>query len=165
MPKPTKPLIGFVASSETLAGLIYGLVTATAVIAVMADKDANLIYMSLAALGTSLALAFTYIYAHWLAGSYSEDVGHAGWREAWRFEASTLVGPALLGVVMLSESAIGIDVVVAAEAAMWVATAILFLLGYRIALMGGHGYPAAVGFGVLDATLGMALVLIKVLVH
>jgi hypothetical protein len=165
MPRHTKPLIGFITSSETLAGLIYGLVTATAVIAVLADKDADLVYMSLAALGTSLALAFTYVYSHWLAGSYSDDAGHAGWREAWNFEASTLVGPLLLAVVMLGERAIGVDVVAAAEAAMWVATVILFLLGYRIALMGGHSYAAAVGFGVLDATLGGALVLIKVLVH
>lgn len=165
MPEPTKPLIAFRTTPETLAGLIYGIVTATAVIAVLADKDANVAYMSAAALGTSLALALTYVFSHWLAGSYADDLGHAGLREAWRFEISTLVGPALLGLVMLIEQALGIGVVVAAEAAMWIGAVMLFLLGYRIALMGGHGFRAALGYGLLDATLGATLVLIKVLVH
>ena len=165
MNRPVKPLIGFKFSSETLAGLIYGLVTAMAVIAALADADAKLWYISGAAFLTSFALACTFIFSHWLAGSFSEHYGHDGVRTAWQFELPTLVGPLFLAVVMLTEQAVGIATVVAAEAAMWAGVFLLFVLGYRIALSGGRGRGRAFGLGVLDAGLGAAIVLIKVLVH
>ncbi len=63
------------------------------------------------------------------------------------------------------ELALACDVIVAAESAMWVGTALLFVLGYRISLQGGRGYRAAIGFGFLDAMIGASLVFVKVLVH
>lgn len=158
------PRIPFQFSAESLAGAIYGIVTSMAVIAALASKSANVLFMALAAFATSLALALTYVYAHWLAGSYS-DKAHGGSRVAWRFELPTLIGPLLLGGVMMIEKAAGISTVAAAESTMWVGTVALFVLGYRIAMHGGHGRLAALGFGVLDALIGASLVLAKVLVH
>lgn len=165
MSEPTKPLIPFHSSSEALAGSIYGIVTAMAVIAALANKANSVWFVAIAALGTALALSFTYIYAHWLAGSYSGAVGHAGARKALLFELPTLGGAFVLGLLMLIEGAAGVGTVVAAESAMWVGTALLFVLGYRISLQGGRGYRAAIGFGFLDAMIGASLVFVKVLVH
>jgi hypothetical protein len=165
MRAPPKPLVGFRFSSETLAGLIYGMVTAMAVIAALADSEANILFMAGAAFLTSLALALTFVFSHWLAGSFAQSTGHDGVRKAWSFELPTLVGSLVLGIVMIVESALGIGVVVAAEAAMWVGAFLLFFFGYRIALMGGRSYRGAVAMGVLDASIGASIVLIKVLVH
>lgn len=165
MNQTAKPILPFRHSSETLAGLIYGVVTAMAVIAALATKSANVLFMAAAAFGTALALAFTYVYAHWLAGSYSGTAGHAGGRKAWQFEAPTLIGPLILGVVMVVEKGAGLDTVTAAESTMWFGTLLLFILGYRIALQGGRGYRAAIAFGLLDAAIGASLVVAKVLVH
>jgi hypothetical protein len=159
-----QPTIPFWLSSESLAGLVYGVITAMAVIAALADADANVLLMAGAAIGTSLVLALNYVYAHWLAGSYA-DKAHGGSRVAWRFELPTLLGAVLLGVLMLLEKLAGVPTVAAAESTMWVGTALLFVLGYRIALYGGHGRIAALGYGVIDALIGASLVLLKVLVH
>ena len=49
--------IKFRVSAESLAGTIYGVVTAMAVIAALADADANVFIMSVVAISTSIALA------------------------------------------------------------------------------------------------------------
>lgn len=165
MPEPKRTLIPIRSSSETLAGLIYGVVTSMAVIAALANKSANVVLMAGAAIGTSLALALTYVYAHWLAGSYAGDEGHAGGRKAWQFELPTLVGPVLLGTILIVEKSAGVGTVAAAESTMWIGTLLLFFLGYRIALQAGRGYLAAAGFGLLDSAIGASLVLAKVLIH
>lgn len=165
MPKQVKPLIPFKHTSETLAGLIYGVVTSMAVIAALADADEKLWYISLAAFLTSFALVLTFVFSHWLAGSFSEHYGHDGVRTAWNFELPTLVGPIFLGLVMVVEQVVGVGTVVAAEAAMWVGVFFLFVLGYRIALMSGRGHAMAFGLGLLDAGLGAVIVLVKVLAH
>lgn len=165
MTEPTKPVFAIRLSSEALAGSIYGVVTAMAVYAALAGKSANVLLMASIALGTSIALALTYIYAHWLAGSYASDAGHAGARRAFQFELPTLIGPLVLGAVVLIEDAAGVSTVAAAESTMWIGTVLLFVLGYRIALLGGHGYRAAIGFGLIDSSIGALLVLAKVLIH
>lgn len=166
MSQPVQPIIKFRFSAEATAGTIYGFVTAMAVIAALASKSANVYFMAGAAIGASIALALTYIYAHWLAGSYAEvAAGHAGSRKAFQFELPTLLGPLILAVIMIAEHLAGVDTVAAAESTMWFGTFALFFLGFRISLQGGHGYRAAIGFGVLDAAIGASLVLAKVLVH
>jgi TRAP-type C4-dicarboxylate transport system permease large subunit len=160
-----EPRIKFRVSGEALAGTIYGFVTAMAVMAALADKDANVFFMAGVAIGTSVALALTFVYSHWLAGSYS-DQPHAGGRVAWRFELPTIFGPIFLSVVMILIKVIGNTYPYeAAEAAMWVGVAILFLLGFRIAQHGGRSRWASVRFGLIDAMIGAWLVLAKVLVH
>lgn len=158
------PRIPFKFTAESLAGTVYGVVTAMAVIAALADADANVFYMAGAAISTSLALAFTFVYSHWLAGSYASK-GHGGSRQAWSFELPTIIGPVFLSVVMAIVRLSGVSVVAAAESTMWVGTALLFVLGFRIAQHGGRGYKMAFAFGFLDAAIGASLVLAKVLVH
>lgn len=166
MSEAVTPVLKFRFAAESVAGTIYGVVTAMAVIAALASKSANVYFMAGAAFGAALVLALTYIYAHWLAGSYTENAaGHAGSRGAFRFELPTLIGPIVLGALMIIEHLAGVGPVVAAESTMWVGTVALFFLGYRIALQGGHGFRAALGFGLLDAAIGASLVLAKVLVH
>lgn len=165
MPPSVKPIIGFKFSSETNAGFIYGIVTSMAVIAALADADANVIYMALAAFGTSAALALTFVYSHWLAGSYAGSADHAGGRAAFIFELPTLAGPFVLGLVMVVERELGLDVVTAAEATMWFGTFMLFILGYRIALQAGRSFRSAALFGLIDALIGALIVLVKVLAH
>jgi hypothetical protein len=159
-----EPRIKFRVSAESLAGTIYGVVTAMAVIAALADADANVYFMSSVAIGTSIALALTFVYSHWLAGSYS-DQPHAGGRVAWAFEAPTIIGPVLLSVVMILIKLAGARTYQAAEATMWVGVVILFVLGFRIAQHGGRTRWQAFKFGLLDSAIGASLVLAKVIVH
>jgi hypothetical protein len=159
-----EPRIKFRFSAESLAGTIYGVVTAMAVIAALADADANVLFMSAVAIGTSIALALTFVYSHWLAGSYA-DQPHDGGRVAWRFELPTIIGPVILSVIMILSKLGGAKVFEAAEAAMWFGVVILFLLGFRIAQHGGRSNWAAVKFGLLDSAIGASLVVTKVLVH
>lgn len=156
--------INFRFSAESLAGTIYGVVTAMAVIAALADSDANVLFMASVAIGTSVALALTFVYAHWLAGSYS-DQPHTGGRVAWRFELPTIIGPVVLSAIMIVIKLADAEPYEAAEAAMWFGVAILFVLGFRIAQHGGRSNWAAVKFGLLDSAIGASLVVAKVLVH
>lgn len=159
-----EPRIKFRFSSETLAGLIYGVVTAMAVIAALADSESNVFFMAAAAISTSIALALTYVYAHWLAGSYS-DQSHDGGRVAWRFELPTSIGPVVLSVIMIIIKLSGAKAYQAAEATMWIGVAILFVLGFRIAQHGGRTPWQAFKFGLLDSAIGASLVLAKAAVH
>ena len=156
--------IKFRVSAESLAGTIYGVVTAMAVIAALADADANVFIMSVVAISTSIALALTFVYSHWLAGSYS-DQPHGGGRVAWRFELKAVVGPVVLSVVMVLVKLGGAKAYEAAETAMWVGVVALFVLGFRIAQHGGRSNWAAFRFGLLDSAIGASLVLAKVIVH
>ncbi|MBJ7355131.1 MAG: hypothetical protein JHC98_09915 [Thermoleophilaceae bacterium] len=159
-----EPRIKFRFSAEGLAGTIYGVVTAMAVMAALADSDANVIFMAAVAIGTSVALALTFVYSHWLAGSYA-DQPHDGGRVAWRFELPTIIGPVVLSVIMIVVKFCGAEPYQAAEATMWVGVVILFVLGFRIAQHGGHTRWAAFKFGLLDSAIGASLVLAKVIVH
>lgn len=159
-----EPRIKFRFSGESLAGTIYGFVTAMAVIAALADRDANVFVIAGVAIGTSIALALTFVYSHWLAGSYS-DQPHAGGRVAWNFEAPTIIGPLILSAFMIAVKLGGAEVWEAAESAMWLGVVILFVLGFRIAQHGGHTRWQAFKFGVIDSSIGASLVLAKVLVH
>jgi hypothetical protein len=159
-----EPRIRFRFTGEALAGTVYGMVTAMAVIAALAEADANIFYIAAAAISTSLALALTFVYSHWLAGSYA-DKGHGGSREAWTFELPTLIGPIFLALVMAITRLSGASGVVAAESTMWVGTAALFVLGFRIAQHGGRSRKQAFAFGLLDSAIGASLVLAKVLIH
>jgi TRAP-type C4-dicarboxylate transport system permease large subunit len=159
-----EPRIKFRFSAESTAGTIYGVVTAMAVIAALADSDADVFFMAGAAIGTSVALALTFVYSHWLAGSYS-DQPHAGGRVAWSFELPTIFGPVLLSLVMIAIKLGGAKPYEAAEATMWVGVVVLFLLGFRIAQHGGRTRWQALGFGLLDSLIGASLVLAKVIVH
>jgi hypothetical protein len=159
-----EPRIKFRFSAESLAGTIYGVVTAMAVIAALADSDANVYFMASVAIGTSIALALTFVYSHWLAGSYS-DQPHDGGRVAWRFELPTIIGPVVLGTIMIAIKLGGAKVYEAAEATMWVGVVILFVLGFRIAEHGGRSRWSAVKFGLLDSAIGASLVVAKVIVH
>lgn len=159
-----EPRIKFRFSAESLAGTIYGVVTAMAVIAALADSDANVAFMAGVAIGTSIALALTFVYSHWLAGSYS-DQPHDGGRVAWRFELPTIIGPVVLSVIMILIKLSGAKAYEAAEATMWVGVVVLFVLGFRIAQHGGRSNWSAVKFGLLDSAIGATLVVTKVLVH
>jgi hypothetical protein len=159
-----EPRIKFRFSAESLAGVIYGVVTSMAVMAALADSDANVFFMASVAIGTSIALALTFVYSHWLAGSYS-DQPHAGGRVAWRFELPTIIGPVILSAVMIVIKLCGAKAYEAAEATMWVGVVLLFALGFRIAQHGGRTRWAAAKFGLLDSAIGASLVVAKVLVH
>jgi TRAP-type C4-dicarboxylate transport system permease large subunit len=159
-----EPRIKFRFSGESLAGTIYGVVTAMAVIAALADSDANVAFMAGVAIGTSIALALTFVYSHWLAGSYS-DQPHAGGRVAWRFELPTIIGPIVLSAIMILIKLGGAKAYEAAEAAMWFGVVILFVLGFRIAQHGGRSRWSATKFGLLDSAIGASLVFAKVVVH
>ncbi len=165
MPPARKPVLAFQFSSETLAGLIYGIVTALAVIAVVANKYSSVWLIAGAAVGTSSALVLTFVYAHWLAGSYSPNTGHGGLRAAWRNESPTLVGPVLLAGLLLVLHFSGTSTASAALAAMWTGVVLLFFLGYRISLQAGRGFLAALAFGLIDASIGVVIVLVKALLH
>lgn len=165
MSAPHRPIVPFRYPPSVLAGLIYGIVTAMAIMTVVSTKSSQVLFIAGAGLSTSLMLALTHFYAAWLAGSHSPDSGHGGAGGAWRSELPTLLGPFVLGAVMVVLSSLGVEAMAAVEAAMWLGTSMLFVLGFRIALQSGRGYLAAVGFGLLDAAIGALLVLVKVLMH
>lgn len=151
-------------SGEQLAGGIYGFVTAMAVIAALANGETGIVYMALAPIATSFALALTFVYAHWIVKSH--DTGpHEGWTLLWKEEQPTLIGPVLIALVMFAASAAGASKVVAAELSMWFATTGLLLLGFRISRLSGRSISRSILFGLVDASIGAGIVAIKVLVH
>lgn len=151
-------------SGEQLAGGIYGIVTAMAVIAALASGETHVAYMAAAAIGTAFALALTHVYAHWIV--HSHDTGpHEGWTLLWKEEQPTLVGPVLIGLVMVIAKLSGASNVVAAELSMWFATIGLFLLGFRISRLSERTIPRSLMLGLVDASIGAGIVAIKVIVH
>lgn len=159
-----KPLVRIRFSGEQLAGGIYGVVTAMAVIAALANGETDVPYMALAPIAASFALALTFVYSHWIV--HSHDTGpHEGWNKLWKEEHPTLVGPVLIGLVMLAASAAGASNVEAAEISMWFATVALFMLGFRISRLSGRAIGRSLLLGLVDASIGAGIVAIKVLVH
>lgn len=151
-------------SGEQLAGGIYGIVTAMAVIAALANGETDLAYMALAPIAASFALALTYVYAHWIVRSHGTGP-HEGWSMLWKEEQPTLIGPILIGIVMFAASGLGASKVVAAELSMWFATIGLFLLGFRISMLSERSVSRSILLGLVDASIGAGIVAIKVLVH
>ncbi len=151
-------------TGEQLAGGIYGVVTAMAVIAVLASGSVHVAYMVGAAIATSFALALTHVYSHWIVHSQG-TAPHEGWRQLWREQIPTLFGPLAIGVVMIAVKLGGASNVEAAEAAMWFAVATLFLLGFRIARLSERSLSRSFVLGLVDASIGAAIVLVKVIVH
>lgn len=151
-------------SGEQLAGGIYGIVTAMAVIAALASGSTRVKYMAGAAIGTSFALALTHVYSHWIVNSHGTGP-HEGWRLLWKEENPTLIGPILMALVMVAAKLLGASNVVAAEISMWVGTIGLFLLGFRISRLSGRTMSRSLLLGLVDASIGAGIVAIKVIAH
>lgn len=154
----------FLATGEQLAGGIYGIVTAMAVIAVLASGATHVIYMAGAAFATSFVLALTFVYSHWMVHSHG-TAPHEGIRLLWNEEVPTLIGPLAIGIVMIAVKLSGASTVVAAEVSMWFAVTMLFLLGFRIAQQSGRPIKNCFWLGFLDASIGALIVMIKVIAH
>lgn len=158
------PAVPFRFSGNELAGIMYGLVTAMAVVAAVAEGGVSVLYMAGLVLGVPLALALTHVYAFWVAHTNGQP-GHTGARVLWREQLPTLYGPLVMAGVMLGLSIAGVSGVVAAEVTMWAAVAALFVVGFRVARLTGRSVPTALAFGTIDAVIGAVIVLIKVLAH
>lgn len=154
----------FLATGEQLAGGIYGIVTAMAVIAALASGDTHVVYMAGAAFATSLVLALTFMYSHWIVHSHGTGP-HEGIRLLWQEEVPTLIGPLAIGIVMITVKLSGASTVVAAEVSMWFAVTMLFLLGFRAAQQSGRSIRNSIGLGFVDASIGALIVAIKVIAH
>lgn len=157
-------LVPFRYAGEQLAGGIYGTVTAMAVITGLASKETSIWLLAGSAFGAPLVLAITYMYAHWIANSHGVEA-HAGFRKAASLEIPTLVVPAIMAIEILAVYSATDSIVAAAESAMWLGTAVLFLLGFRIARASGRTVGRSALLGLVDAGIGAALVGIKVAVH
>ena len=57
--------------------------------------------MAGAAFATSLVLALTFIYSHWMVHSHGTGP-HEGIRLLWQEEVPTLIGPLAIGIVMIA---------------------------------------------------------------
>ncbi len=151
-------------SGDQLAGGIYGAVTAMAVITGLASDDTSIWILAGSAVGAPLVLAITYVYAHWIANSHGAEA-HTGLRQAIALELPTLIAPVLLAVELVVVYSASDNIVAAAESAMWLGTAVLFVLGFRIARSSGRSMSRSLALGLVDAAIGAALVGIKVAIH
>lgn len=159
-----EPVVRFRYDGAQLAEGVYGIVTAMAVTAALADGSTDTVWMAVAAFGTALALAMTHIYAYWIVESHGNGP-HQGLRNLIHHQLPVLVGPALIGAAMILADELGSSIVTAAELAMWVGVVSLFLLGFRISRYSGRGYGPSIAIGLVDAAFGALIVLIKIAVH
>ncbi|MGW7680540.1 hypothetical protein ACWGID_07350 [Kribbella sp. NPDC054772] len=154
-----------VRASDT-AGAIYGTIAAMAVIAGGAEQLSadRLLAVTVGTLGV-----------FWLAHVYADALAHhlrgarrLEWkaiRAAMAEEWPLLTGPVPC-LVVISIAAIGnLDLERSVRVALWVGVAQLFTWGLAFARRQRWGWPVAVTAGTLNATCGVVIVVLEVLIH
>jgi hypothetical protein len=151
------------------ARAIYGTILATAVIAGFSEDRHIATAEILAALGaTTLVFWLAHVYAEWLGAGVAEgsrrrglaDLGPVMRQELPLAEGALLPGLGLLaGVVGILSRDHAVNVAIA------IGVAELFGWGLRLGRLQHLPLLLAVGAGVLSALFGLAMVVLKVLVH
>jgi hypothetical protein len=161
-----KPLVVRLLPGGNLAGSLYGTVLVTSVlVAFTGSERAGLIVASV--LVTAIVFALAHAWAHALAGSAAESkpVDRHALRRALGHEW-TIVEAALPAAAVLLLSALDVYSV---ETGLWIAVllnvALLFVWGIGLRRLSGGTSLQALGAGLASASLGLLLVLLKLVVH
>jgi hypothetical protein len=150
---------------DNLAGSLYGLILVTSVIVTLGGKEVELLAVALVV--TSVVFALAHAWAHALGEAATEH--HAVDRH--RFKRSlthewAIVQAALPSAVLVALAALGLY---STDTALWVALGVnvvlLFLWGAGLRELAGGTLAQMLGAGASTASLGLILVLLKVLVH
>jgi hypothetical protein len=148
-------------------GLLYGMVITAAVLSTTAPHVDRA--------GRVVAVALFVVGIYWLADVYVRTFAYhfggrqmsLGWRlrSAARHEASVLLGGAPALAVTVATYAAGLDLSVAVNWGLWLTAAELAVLGYLSARHAGAGMRTAVGEAGVAGLLGVAMIVVKGLLH
>ena len=160
------PFFARLIPKENLAGTLYGTVLVTSVLAAVASAE-QVGYVIAAVLVTACVFALAHAWAHALARSGASRAPldrHAFVRSLGHEFA--IVQAALPATIVLALAALEVYSV---ETALWIAVfvnvALLFTWGAGLRQLAGGTGPQVLGAGLASASLGLVLVVLKVLVH
>jgi hypothetical protein len=149
-----------------LAGSLYGIVLVTSVLVTFAGTD-QVGYILAGAIVTAVVFALAHAWAHALARSQAERAPidrHAllhSLRQEW-----TIVEAAFPATIVLALAAIG---VYSPATGLWIAVlvnvALMFVWGAGVRRLAGGTSLQTVAAGLASASLGLVLVVLKILVH
>lgn len=158
---------GLEARIDAVSGLVYGTIAVGLVLA--AEDPVHSGYPTVVeAAAVSLAL-------YWIAHSYAailarrlargQETSWAAVRGTLRHELPIVVGGALPIVVLAVEWLLGVRLRTAVLAALWTCVGALFLLELAAGLRARRGPAQALGGAMVGASLGLALLVVKALLH
>ncbi len=146
------------------AGAIYGTITAMAVVAGTDERAMSQVFVLV--LGTLLVLWLAHAYAHTLA-RHIEHGGRATWRALRATlveERSFLVGPSPM-LVVLALGALDVLPDSADTISLWVGLVQLVSWGTAYSRRLGRSWMRALGTGLINGLLGLAVVLLEASLH
>ncbi|MCK9900676.1 hypothetical protein CC117_04275 [Parafrankia colletiae] len=158
------PLLAF---ARNPAGSIYGTVVADSVLAVESERQTKLSDLIYAELITVIVYWFAHVYADFLGSPPSGSrraslhrlavtLGHE-----WSLVTASFFP---LAAVLLAAAA-GASIQTAALAGMWTGVAALVLWGQLAGRRAGRGAVVSFAYGMTAGLFGLALILLRVLLH
>lgn len=155
-------------AAQRAASAIYGTIVVTAVIVALSeDPAADATELMEAAATTTLVFWLAHAYSEFLgqrvaarARVGTEGLGRALLRDITMVEAAILpVGALLLGLIHLVSRTHAVTI------ALVIGVIELFVLGYLAGRGPGSSFLRCVGVGLFNCVLGVAIVLLKALIH
>ena len=153
---------------QTLFGVTYGLVLASALVAAVEnpgenpDPEADLLWVLLTAVATAAAHGYAHAVAHRAAERRTTATSAVGTVLAeW-----PLVAAVLPTVVLICFAVAGWwGEAEAVEAALWFNAVALFAWGTWAARIAGRGWPASLRSGGVDLAIGLVIIFANSLIH
>lgn len=148
-------------------GLVYGAITVLGILLAIGAhpgapfETAAILFGSV--LAVTLAKAFAELMSHAL--DTGERMTRAAWRAAWVHSSPTLATANLPALFFLAAGLGWMAVETAVVLSQWVAVGMLFLVGLRVGwVLEGRAVPAVLG-GLFAGGVGLALALLKFILH
>ena len=148
-------------------GSIYGTVLADSVLAVESERQTVLADLIYAELVSVLVYWLAHVYADFLGSppSASRRAGLHRLAETMGHEWSLVTASFFPLLAVLLAAAAGASVQTAALAGMWTGVAALVLWGEIAGRHSGRGTWASLAYGLVAGVFGVALILLRVLLH
>jgi len=160
----TTPRVEFITEES-----VYGTVLVSGMIVVSRGYGASSWETFEAVLGTVLVFWIAHVYAGTVAGYHAvegdETSLRAAIRRALRRSVGFLTAAIAPSIVLLLGALEAIPDDVAVWVALWLGVAILAVLGYHVAAARGNSWPLRLLSSLATATMGIAMILLKVLIH
>jgi uncharacterized protein YacL len=160
----TTPRLEFITEES-----VYGTVLVSGMIVVSRGYGATSWETFQAVLGTVLVFWVAHVYAGTVAGYHAVNGHETTLREAIRRALRRSIGfltaAILPSIVLLLGALEAIPDDLAVWVALWLGVAILAVLGYHVATARGKSWPVRLLSSAATATMGVAMILLKVLVH
>ncbi|WP_241835392.1 hypothetical protein [Pseudofrankia asymbiotica] len=158
---------GMLALARNPAGSIYGTVLADSVLAVESERQTELRDLIYAELVSVLVYWLAHVYADFLGSppSTSRRAGLHRLAETMGHEWSLVTASFFPLLAVLLAAAAGASVQTAALAGMWTGMAALVMWGEIAGRQSGRGTWASLAYGLVSGAFGLALILLRVLLH